>query len=93
MLLPHFGSLNLAQDSMLSHFNCVLFVTLWTTACQAPPSIGLARQEYWSGLPFPTSRDLPNPGIETAPLNVYLHWQAGSLPLPGKPTSLKTVLS
>ena len=33
-------------------------------AYQAPPSVGFSRQEYWSGLPFPTPGDLPNPGIE-----------------------------
>ena len=44
--------------------SCVqLFVTLWTTAYQAPPSMGF-RQEYWSGLPFPSLGDLPDPGIE-----------------------------
>ena len=35
-----------------------------TVAHQAPPSMGFTRQEYWSGLPFPSPRDLPNPGIE-----------------------------
>ena len=41
-----------------------LFVTQWTVACQAPLSMGFSRQEYWSGLPFPSPGDLPNPGIE-----------------------------
>ena len=41
-----------------------LFVTPWTVAHQAPPSMGFSRQEYWSGLPFPSPRDLPDPGIE-----------------------------
>ena len=41
-----------------------LFVTTWTIAYQAPPSVGFSRQEYWSGLPFPPPEDLPNPGIE-----------------------------
>ena len=41
-----------------------LFATLWTAACQALPSMGFSRQEYWSGLPFPSPGDLPNPGIE-----------------------------
>ena len=41
-----------------------LFATLWTVAHQAPPSIECSRQEYWSGLPFPSPGDLPNPGIE-----------------------------
>ena len=46
-------------------FSCVqLFVTPWTIACQAPLSIGFPRQEYWSGLPFPSPGDLPNPEIE-----------------------------
>ena len=46
-------------------FSCVqLFVTLWTVACQAPLSMGFSRQEYWSGLPFPSPGDLPDPGIE-----------------------------
>ena len=41
-----------------------LFVTPWTVADQAPPSMGFSRQEYWSGLPFPSPGDLPDPGIE-----------------------------
>ena len=39
-----------------------------TVACQAPLSMGLSRQEYWSGLPFPTPGDLPNPGMDTEPV-------------------------
>ena len=50
---------------MLSHFSHVqLFMTPWTVAHQAPLSVGFSRQEYWSGLPFPSPGDLPNPGIE-----------------------------
>ena len=45
-----------------------LFVAPWTVACQAPLSMKLSRQEYWSGLPFLTPRYLPNPGIEAASL-------------------------
>ena len=41
-----------------------LFVTPWTVAYQPPPSMGFSRQEYWSGLPFPSPGDLPDPGIE-----------------------------
>ena len=41
-----------------------LFVTPRTVAYQAPPSMEFSRQEYWSGLPFPSPGDLPNPGIE-----------------------------
>ena len=38
--------------------------TPWTVAYQAPLSMGFSRQEYWSGLPFPSPGDLPNPGIK-----------------------------
>ena len=38
--------------------------TPWTVAYQAPQSMKFSRQEYWSGLPFPSPEDLPNPGIE-----------------------------
>ena len=41
-----------------------LFATPWTVAHQAPPSMGFSKQEYWSGLPFPSPGDLPDPGIE-----------------------------
>ena len=45
-----------------------LFVTPWTAAYQAPPSMGFSRQEYWSGLPSPSPGDLPDPGIEPTSL-------------------------
>ena len=41
-----------------------IFVTPWTAAYQAPPSMGFSSQEYWNGLPFPSPGDLPDPGIE-----------------------------
>ena len=44
---------------------CVqLCLTPWTVACQAPRSMVFSRQEYWSGLPFPSPGNLPNPGIK-----------------------------
>ena len=50
---------------VLSHFSRVrLFVTLWTVAHWAPLSMEFSRLEYWSGLPFPTLGDLPDPGIK-----------------------------
>ena len=50
---------------MLSCFGHVrLFVTPWTVAHQAPLSTGYSWQEYWSGLPFPSPGDLPDPGID-----------------------------
>jgi len=60
-----------------------LFVTPWTVAYQALPSMGFSRQDYWSGLPFPSPGDLLNPGIE--PGSPAL--QADALPYepPGKP--------
>ena len=53
-----------------------LFATPWCVACQAPPSMGFSRQEYWSGWPFPPPGNLPNPGIEPGSLAL----QADSLP-------------
>ena len=41
-----------------------LFATLWTVVRQASPSMGFSRPEYWSGLPFPSPGDLPDPGME-----------------------------
>ena len=46
----------------LSHVQ--LFATAWSVAHQAPPSMEFSRQEYWSGLPFPSPGDLPDPGIK-----------------------------
>ena len=43
-----------------------IFVTPWTVAHQAPLSMEFSRQEYWSGLSFPSPGDLPDPGIEPA---------------------------
>ena len=66
---------------LLSHVR--LFVTPWTVAYQAPPSMEISRQEYWSGLPFPSPGDLPDPGIEPGSPTL----QADALPSepPGKP--------
>ena len=44
------------------------FAMLWTIACQAPLSMGFSRQESWSGLPVPSPRDLPHPGLKPASL-------------------------
>ena len=59
-----------------------LFVTLWTIAYQAPLSMGFSRQDYWSGLPFPSPGDLPNPGIE--PGSLALQADALTSEPPGK---------
>ena len=71
------------QKDIKCSLSCVqLFAIPWTVALQAPLPMELSRQEYWSGLPFPSLGDLPKPGIE--PRSPTL--QAGSLPseLPGK---------
>ena len=51
------------------------FATPWTVAHQAPLSMGFPRQEYWSGLPFPSPGDLPDPGIKlmSSRRGYYLH--------------------
>ena len=63
--------------------SCLILVTLWTIAHQAPLSTWFSRQEYWSGLPFPSPGDLSDPGNEPGSPTL----QADSLPteLPGKP--------
>ena len=60
-----------------------LSVILWTAVCQAPPSMGFPRQDFWSGLPFPSPGDLPDLGIEPG----SPAWQADTSPSepPGKP--------
>ena len=60
-----------------------LFVTPWTVAHQAPLPMGFSRQEYWSGLPFPSPGNLPNPGIE--PGSPALQADALTSEPPGKP--------
>ena len=52
-------------EVVVQSLSCVqLFVNPWTVALQAPLAMGFPRQEYWSGLPFPSLGDLPDPGIE-----------------------------
>ena len=65
---------------LLSHVH--IFATPWTIALQAPLLMGFSRQEYWSGLPFPSPRDLPNPRNESWSLAL----QTDALPseTPGK---------
>ena len=50
---------------MTYSLSCIpLFATPWTVAHQAPLSVGFSRQEYWSGLPCPSSGNLPHPGFK-----------------------------
>ena len=76
--------LTLKSESEVSHIR--LFETPWTVAHRAPPSMGFSRQEYWSGLPFPSPGDLSNPGIELGSPTL----QADTLPSepPGKSTHI-----
>ena len=78
------------RDFFIAYHACIqslshvqLFATPWTVAHQNPMSMGFSRQEFWSGLPFPSPGDLSDPGIK--PGSPAL--QAGALPskLPGKP--------
>ena len=73
------------ESKKVKLLSCVcLFATPWTVAYQASPSMGFSRQEYQSGLPFPSPGDLPDTWIDT-----QVSWlQADALPseLPGKPT-------
>ena len=52
--------------AVISHVR--LFLTSWTVACQTPLSMEFSRQEYWSGLPFPSPGDLPDSGIKPTSL-------------------------
>ena len=62
--------------ALLLLFSCLVvsdpFATPWTVGHQAPLSMGFSRQEYWSELPFPSPRDLPDPGLNQN----LLHWRS-----------------
>ena len=68
--------------------SCPTLATPWTVGRQAPLSMGFSRQEYWSGLPFPSPGDLPDPGIEHG----SPAWQADSLPTELQSTPLVHLL-
>ena len=64
--------------------SCVqLFATPWTAARQCPLSVGFSTQKYWSGLSFPSSGDLPDPGME--PVSPALAGRFFAIPAPGQP--------
>ena len=65
-----------SHDDGLFAKSCLALATPWTIAYQAPLSMGFSKLEYWSGLPFPSPEDLPDPGIEPRSPAV----QADSLP-------------
>ena len=67
------------------HVSCSV-VSPWTVACQAPLSMEFSRQEYWSGFPFPSPGDLPDPGIKSAsPVSPALAGRFFTSEPPGKP--------
>ena len=65
-----------------------LFPIPWTVARQAPLSMGFSRKEYWSGLPFPTPRDLPNPGVKSRSLALHVDSLPSEPPRKPKNTGL-----
>ena len=76
------GGVTIGSEWVLSHVQ--LFATPQTVAHQAPISMEFSRQEYWSGLPFPSPGDLSNPGIESASLALAAEFFATRPP--GKPS-------
>ena len=88
------GASSLPRGSLCPNMCCVcqslshaqLFATPWTLALQAPLSMGFPREEYWSGLPFPSSGDLPDPGIKpTSPVTPALQVDSLVTEPSGKP--------
>jgi hypothetical protein len=81
---PENPSVTIEKDSEVKSLSRVrLFATPWPVAYQAPLSMGFSRQEYWSGLPFPSSGDLPDSGIE--PGSPAFQADALTSEPPGKP--------
>ena len=76
----------ISEVKSLSHVG--LFVIPWTVAYLTLPSLGFSRQEYWSGLPFPSPGDLPDPGIE--PRSPAFQADALTSEPPGKPKTCNT---
>ena len=74
---------------LIAQFSPALVIP-WTIAHQTPLSLGFPRQEYWSGLPFPSLGDLPNLGWNPH----LLYWQADFLPLSylGSPSSITGII-
>ena len=101
----HFGTIITSKSviqTIISKGFCVLVIWVlscsvvsdslwppWTVACQASLSMGFSRQEYWSGLPFPSLGDLPHPGIKpTSPESPALAGEFFTTKSTGKPSEL-----
>ena len=82
-----YGNFHVVIVVVLSLIQLQLFATSWTVALQAPLSMGFSRQEHWSGLPFPSPRDLPNPGIKS--ISPALAGGFFTTEPPGKPRSFR----
>ena len=80
------GKKRLNRESEVAQ-SCLTLCDPWTVAHQAPLSMGFSWQEYWSGLPFPSPGDLPNPGIKPGSPT----WQANALTSapPGMPLNTR----
>ena len=68
MWVRFLGQEDPVEEEMVTHSSILAWSIPWTVACQTPLSMAFSRQEYWSGLPFPPPRDLPDPGIKPASL-------------------------
>ena len=79
LLPPGVSKLHIVFMCACTRAQSCLIVTPWPAACQAPLSMGYTRQKYWSRLPFPTPRDLPDPGMEPVSSTVACALQADSL--------------
>ena len=64
------GREDLLKKAMATNSSTLAWKTPWTTVYQDPLSMGFSRQEYWSRLPFPSSGDLPDPGMEPGSLEL-----------------------
>ena len=71
--------------------SCLTLGTPWTVACQAPLAMGFPKQEYWSGLPFPSLGALSEPGIQ--PVSPALAGGFFTTEPPGKPTGHYQILN
>ena len=91
--LPHdslvlFHNTSLYFVCLVTKLHLTFFATSWTVASQAPLSMGFPRQEYWSGLSFPSPGDLPNPGIELASPELAGRFFTTELPGKSLPSTL-----
>ena len=87
-----FQNIRKGKERKVKSLSCVrLFATPWVITYQALLSMGFFRQEYWSGLPFPSPGDLPDSAIEPGSPEL----QADALPseLPGKPEDHKVSMT